>query len=102
VVKNDLPEHDTPYRIVSGRQRYQAYQSLGREYILCHMLTYDEEEFADEKKRLAQYEENLLRKHLTLLETCTLLGKAKEAYLTMYPETGKGKASKMCPSGNRA
>jgi hypothetical protein len=81
VVKNDLPEHDTPYRIVSGRQRYQAYKSLGREHIPCHMLMYEEEEFADEKKQLAQYEENLLRKHLMLLETCTLLGKAKEAYL---------------------
>lgn len=101
VVKNDLPEHDTPYRIVSGRQRYQAYQSLGREYIPCHILTYDEEEFADEKKQLAQYEENLLRKHLTLIETCTLLGKAKEAYLIMYPETGPGKASPKNPETGR-
>jgi ParB-like chromosome segregation protein Spo0J len=101
VIKNDLPEHDTPYRIVSGRQRYQAYQSLGREYIPCHMLTYDEEEFADEKKQLAQYEENLLRKHLTLIETCTLIGKAKEAYLTMYPETGQGKASPKNPGTGR-
>jgi hypothetical protein len=101
VVKNDLPEHDTPYRIVSGRQRYQAYQSLGREYIPCHMLTYDEEEFADEKKQLAKYEENLLRKQLTLLETCTSLGKAKEAYLTMYPETGPGKASPKNPATGR-
>src|SRR5215510_12539362 len=101
VVKNDLPEHDTPYRIVSGRQRYKAYKSLGREHIPCHILTYDEEEFADEKKRLAQYEENLLRKHLTLIETCTSLGKAKEAYLTMYPETGQGKASPKNPGTGR-
>src|SRR5215471_17925357 len=49
VIKNDLPENDTPYRIVSGRQRYQAYKSLGREYIPCYMLMYDEEEFANEK-----------------------------------------------------
>jgi hypothetical protein len=101
VVKNDLPAHDFPYRIVSGRQRYQAYMSLGREYIPCHMLTYDEEAFADEKKQLAQYEENLLRKHLTLIETCTLLGKAKEAYLKMYPETGQGKASPKNPGTGR-
>src|SRR5215510_7997715 len=101
VVKNDLPENDTPYRIVSGRQRYQAYASLGMEHIPCHILTYDEGAFADEKKRLAQYEENLLRKHLTLIETCTLLGKAKEAYLTMYPETGQGKASKKNPGTGR-
>jgi hypothetical protein len=65
------------------------------------MLTYDEEEFADEKKQLAQYEENLLRKQLTLLETCTSLGKAKEAYLTMYPETGPGKASPKSPDPGR-
>src|SRR5262245_22598431 len=101
VVKNDLPENDTPYRIVSGRQRYQAYKSLGREYIPCHMLMYDEEAFADERKRLAQYEENLLRKHLTLIETCTLIGKAKAAYLTMYPETGQGKASPKNPGTGR-
>src|SRR5215831_20093126 len=101
VVKNDLPENDTPYRIVSGRQRYQAYKSLGREYIPCHILTYDEEAFTDEKKQLAQYEENLLRKQLTLLETCTLLGKAKEAYLKMYPETGPGKASPKSPGTGR-
>src|SRR5215475_12942679 len=101
VVKNDLPEHDTPYRIVSGRQRYKAYKSLGREYIPCHILTYDKEEFADEKKQLAQYEENLLRKHLTLLETCTSLGKAKEAYLIMYPDTGPGKASPKNPGSGR-
>src|SRR5215475_16057008 len=101
VVKNDLPENDTPYRIVSGRQRYKAYKSLGREYIPCHILTYDKEEFADEKKQLAQYEENLLRKHLTLLETCTSLGKAKEAYLIMYPDTGPGKASPKNPGSGR-
>src|SRR5262245_12607862 len=101
VVKNDLPENDTPYRIVSGRQRYQAYKSLGRENIPCHILTYEEEAFADERKRLAQYEENLLRKQLTLIETCTLLGKAKAAYLTMYPETGPGKASKKNPGTER-
>src|SRR5215510_3164529 len=101
VVKNDLPENDTPYRIVSGRQRYQAYASLGMEHIPCHILTYDEEAFADERKRLAQYEENLLRKHLTLIETCTLIGKAKEAYLTMYPETGQGKASPKNPGTGR-
>src|SRR5215470_17373092 len=65
------------------------------------MLMYDEEEFADEKKQLAKYEENLLRKQLTLIETCTLLGKAKEAYLTMYPETGQGKASKKSPGTGR-
>src|SRR5262249_28472939 len=90
-----------PYRIVSGRQRYQAYKSLGREYIPCHILTYDEEAFADAKKQLAQYEENLLRKQLTLIETCTVLGKAKAAYLTMYPETGQGKASKKNPVTGR-
>jgi hypothetical protein len=39
VVKNDLPEQDTPYRIVSGRQRYQAYKSLGREYIMVRVPT---------------------------------------------------------------
>src|SRR5215510_6806164 len=75
VVKNDTSEHDTPYRIVSGRQRYKAYKSLGRESIPCHVLTYEEEAFADEKKQLARYEENLLRKKLTVIETCTALGK---------------------------
>ena len=39
VIKNDLPEHDTPYRIISGRQRYQAYVSLGREYIMVRVPT---------------------------------------------------------------
>jgi len=39
VVKNDLPENDTPYRLASGRQRYQAYQSLGREYIMVRVPT---------------------------------------------------------------
>jgi hypothetical protein len=101
VVKNDMLEHDTPYRIVSGRQRYKAYKSLGRESIPCHILTYEEEAFADERKRLAQYEENLLRKKLTVIETCTLLGKAKEAYLKMYPETGQGKAPKKHPGTGR-
>jgi hypothetical protein len=56
VVKNDLIENDTPYRIVSGRQRYKACALLGWEAIPCHLLSYDEEEFAEEKKRLAEYE----------------------------------------------
>jgi len=65
------------------------------------VLTYEEEAFADEKKQLARYEENLLRKNLTVIETCTALGKAKEAYLKMYPETGQGKAPKKHPGTGR-
>jgi hypothetical protein len=46
-------------------------------------------------------EENLLRKQLTLIEQCTALGKAKEAYLKMYPETAQGKALKKLPGTGR-
>src|SRR5215471_21547270 len=64
VIDNDLPDHATPYRLVSGRKRYAAFLKLARTTIPAHILSYAETDSEqDLRKALATTEENLVRKH---------------------------------------
>ena len=82
------------YRIVSGRKRYAAFLKLAIDHIPARVLTYPSaDSYSDLRTQLAEHEENLLRKHLSLLELCEHLGKCKRAYEALYPETKHGKAS---------
>src|SRR5215471_5585320 len=100
VVENDLPDHAAPYRLVSGRKRYAAFLKLARTTIPAHILSYAETDNEQEvRKALATTEENLVRKHYSLIELCELVGQAKEMYERIYPTTQKGKAKKPKSSG---
>src|SRR5215475_7575407 len=100
VVANDIPDNLASYRLVSGRKRYAAFLKLERTTIPAHILSYAETDSAqDVRKALATTEENLVRKHYSLIELCELVGQAKEMYERMHPTTQKGKAKKPKSSG---
>lgn len=95
VVRNDIAGNAATYRIVSGRKRLAAFVKLGRSQIPAHILTFPpEDQHQDARKQLAEYEENIVRNHLSLLELCEHLGQCKNVYETLYPETKHGKAPK--------
>src|SRR5215831_12477832 len=100
VVQNDLPDHAAPYRLVSGKKRLAAFLKLQRTTIPAHILSFAETDSEQEvRKALATTEENLVRKHYSLIELCELIGQAKEMYERMHPTTQKGKAKKPKSSG---
>src|SRR5215510_9813267 len=100
IVANDLPDNPASYRLVSGRKRYAAFLKLERTTIPAHILSYTETDSEqDVRKALATTEENLVRKHYSLIELCELVGQAKEMYERIHPTTQKGKAKKPKSSG---
>src|SRR5215831_16035269 len=100
IVANDIPDNPASYRLVSGRKRYAAFLKLQRTSIPAHILSYAETDSEQEvRKALATTEENLVRKHYSLIELCELVGQAKEMYERLHPTTQKGKAKKPKSSG---
>src|SRR5215470_5565390 len=62
VVLNDIEGQPARYRIVSGRKRLDAFVKLNRERIPTHILTFPlEDQHTDARKKLAEYEENIMR-----------------------------------------
>src|SRR6266446_2431269 len=103
IVENDIEGHPAPYRLVSGRKRYAAFLKLKRPTIPAHILFYAETDGEkDVRKALATTEENLVRKHYSLIELCELVGQAKEIYERIHPEAQKGKAPKRKHSGTES
>ena len=100
IVANDIPDNPASYRLVSGRKRYTAFLKLERPTIPAHILSYAETDSAqDVRKALATTEENLVRKHYSLIELCELIGQSKAMYERIHPTTPKGKAKKPKHSG---
>src|SRR6266446_10298566 len=103
IVANDIPDNPASYRLVSGRKRYAAFLQLERTTIPAHILSYAETDSEqDVRKALATTEENLVRKHYSLIELCELVGQAKEIYERIHPEAQKGKAPKRKHSGTES
>src|SRR5215475_11719500 len=95
VVENDLPDHAATYRLVSGKKRFAAFLRLSRTRIPAHILTYAETDSEQEiRKALATTEENLVRKHYSLIELCELIGESKALYERIHPDAMHGKAKK--------
>jgi len=95
VMENDIADHPARYRLVSGRKRLAAFLKLQRTTIPAHILTYAEiDSEKDVRKALATTEENLVRKHYSLIELCELIGQSKAMYERIHPETKQGEASK--------
>jgi hypothetical protein len=103
VIDNDIPDHAAPYRLVSGKKRLAAFLKLQRTTIPAHILTYAETDSEKEvRKALATTEENLVRKHYSLIELCELLGESKAMYERIYPDAMYGKAKKKRDSGTES
>src|SRR6266446_8456256 len=95
IVANDIPDNPASYRLVSGRKRYTAFLKLKRTTIPAHILSYAETDSEkDFRKALATTEENLVRKHYSLIELCELVGKSKAMYERIHPDAMQGKAPK--------
>jgi ParB-like nuclease domain len=100
IVANDIPDNPASYRLVSGRKRYAAFLKLERTTIPAHILSFAEADSEQEvRKALATTEENLVRKHYSLIELCELVGQSKAMYERIHPTTQKGKAKKPKHSG---
>jgi hypothetical protein len=100
VIDNDIPDHAALYRLVSGKKRLAAFLKLQRTTIPAHILSYAETDSEQEvRKALATTEENLVRKHYSLIELCELVGESKAMYERIHPTTQKGKAKKPKHSG---
>jgi hypothetical protein len=66
-------------------------------------LSYAETDSEKEiRKALATTEENLVRKHYSLIELCELVGQSKEMYEQLHPTTPQGKAPKRKDSGTES
>src|SRR2546428_12489742 len=80
-----------------------GYASLERTTIPAHILSYAETDIdQDVRKALATTEENLVRKHYSLIELCELIGQSKAMYERIHPTTPQGKAPKRKDSGTES
>ena len=73
-------------RLVAGRHRLAAAQSLGWEAVAAIV-----NEMTDEEASCAEIEETQQRGNLTVLERGLGLAKLKEIYLKLHPDTARGK-----------
>jgi hypothetical protein len=85
-------EHDT-FELLAGYHRFQAMKELGWTEIPVHVVAYDE----DLKHEWAMIQENLSRKDLTVLDLAYALGRSKEIYEDLHPESRHGKQTKDGP-----
>ena len=74
------------YILTAGGHRYRAAQLLGWESIDAIVR-----EMSPNEARLAEIDENLMRRELDPLDKAVFLAERKEIYLEIHPETGHGK-----------
>ncbi|MEW9304748.1 ParB/RepB/Spo0J family partition protein [Labrys neptuniae] len=74
------------YILTAGGHRYRAAELLGWETIDAIVR-----EMSPNEARLAEIDENLMRRELDPLDKAVFLAERKEIYLELHPETGHGK-----------
>ncbi len=72
---------DVHGNIISGVHRVMAHEVLGLTHVLAHVSG-----LADQEKRLAEIDENLVRRTLSALELAELTLERKELYEALHPE----------------
>lgn len=72
-------------RLVTGRNRVEAFKRLGRSRIPANVVTLDKLHL-----ELAEIDENLVRNELTALERGEQLARRKRIYEALHPETKQG------------
>lgn len=84
------------YKLVTGRNRLEAYRQLGWTSIPAHVVSFDDK--ADKKAdadtliKLAQIDEDLIRKNLSALELAEYLLRRKAIYHKLYSQKKRGGA----------
>lgn len=76
------------FQLVAGLHRLEACKSLGWADVPATILDLDEQ-----RRIIAECDENLCGSVLTPADLSMFTARRKEAYLTLYPETGHGKSS---------
>jgi ParB/RepB/Spo0J family partition protein len=76
-------------QLLAGRHRYLAYQKLGRTHIPVIVVSLDQI-----RQQIAEIDENLIRRSLSVLELSLNLKKKKELYEILYPQTRRGGSRK--------
>ncbi|OCC01754.1 hypothetical protein BA190_27725 [Labrys sp. WJW] len=74
------------YILIAGGHRYRAAELLGWDTIDAIVV-----EMSPNEARLAEIDENLMRRELDPLDKAMFLAERKEIYLKLHPETGHGK-----------
>jgi len=85
-------EHDT-FELVAGYDRLQAMKELGWTDIPVRVVAYED----PLQNEWAMIQENLSRKDLTVLDLAYSLGRSKDIYEVLYPESKHGKKTKDGP-----
>ena len=86
----------TDHKLICGRDRVEAFRSLGRTTIPA--VVHDLDELHAE---LAEIDENIHRKKLTKVDECKALARRKEIYLLLHPETKQGTAGANAKYGKK-
>jgi len=73
------------FELVAGEHRHAAVTKLGHETIMAVV-----EELTDDEARLAEIDENLVRRELSVLDRAIFLAERKAVWERMYPETQHG------------
>src|SRR5215813_7575826 len=82
-------ENDT-YELVAGYHRLQAVKELGWTDIPVRVVAYED----PLQNEWAMIQENLSRKDLTVLDLAYSLGRSKDIYEELHPESRHGKKTK--------
>ena len=85
------PRADAPgaYDLVAGGHRVAAAQLAGIEALQARVV-----EATDDEARLAEIDENLMRRELSALDRAVFLAARQEVYLRLHPQTARGKNNK--------
>ncbi len=82
-------EPRTSYRLVAGRNRLEAMKQLGHKEIPATIISLEDLEY-----RLAEFDENLIRSDIPVIDQGARLDEHKQIYESLYPETSWGKSRK--------
>jgi ParB family transcriptional regulator, chromosome partitioning protein len=77
------PDKDGGYCLVAGLHRFEAAKKLNWKEIWCSVF----DDMDTDQAELAEIDENLIRVDLTPAEEAAHIGKRKELYERLHPET---------------
>ncbi|MCR9267938.1 MAG: ParB N-terminal domain-containing protein, partial [Alphaproteobacteria bacterium] len=80
-----IAESDDGFLLVAGAHRLEAARLLGWKTIVAVLATGTRDEL-----RLVEIDENLARRHLSVLDRAIALGERKRIYEALHPETKRG------------
>jgi ParB family transcriptional regulator, chromosome partitioning protein len=89
------PRDTNKSRLVAGAHRVAAARYLGWTSIKAIIR-----EMSEDEARLAEIDENVIRRELSVLDRAIFLKERKEVYLRAHPEAARGKAKK--PKGGKS